>query len=124
MSAPEDVDVWIGLDVGKHEHFADVLDAAGRSFYTAATNGATTTLTFHGKRNFLSCFEYRVNGSLPTVAGANPNTNLPDGRWAFRCVAANATATSSVDITDADLIEVRLAFGAESNERFNWEIVS
>ena len=29
MATPEQVDVWIGLDVGKEEHFADVLDSAG-----------------------------------------------------------------------------------------------
>ena len=29
MATPEQVDVWIGLDVGKEEHFADVLDDAG-----------------------------------------------------------------------------------------------
>lgn len=29
MATPEQVNVWIGLDVGKEEHFADVLDDAG-----------------------------------------------------------------------------------------------
>ena len=29
MGTPDDIDVWIGLDIGKAEHFADVLDAAG-----------------------------------------------------------------------------------------------
>lgn len=33
MSAPDDVSVWIGLDVGKQEHFADVLDDAGESLF-------------------------------------------------------------------------------------------
>ena len=27
---PEEVDVWVGLDVGKTDHFADVLDDAGQ----------------------------------------------------------------------------------------------
>lgn len=31
MAAPEDVTVWIGLDIGKEEHFADVLDDEGES---------------------------------------------------------------------------------------------
>ena len=31
MAAPQEVTVWIGLDVGKEEHFADVLDDAGES---------------------------------------------------------------------------------------------
>lgn len=33
MAAPEDVDVWVGLDVGKKEHFADVLDDEGESLF-------------------------------------------------------------------------------------------
>ncbi len=31
MHTPDDVDVWIGLDVGKEEHFADVLNDEGDS---------------------------------------------------------------------------------------------
>ncbi len=31
MAAPEDVGVWVGLDVGKEEHFAEVLDDEGES---------------------------------------------------------------------------------------------
>jgi transposase len=31
MATPEQVEVWIGLDVGKVDHFADVLDDAGES---------------------------------------------------------------------------------------------
>lgn len=39
MATPEDVDVWVGLDVGKGEHLADVLDDAGeRLFSRAAAN--------------------------------------------------------------------------------------
>jgi transposase len=33
VAGPEDVDVWIGLDVGKEEHFADVLDDDGESLF-------------------------------------------------------------------------------------------
>lgn len=36
MSTPEDVDVWIGLDVGKEDHFADVLDDEGESLFAQA----------------------------------------------------------------------------------------
>ena len=34
MATPDEVDVWIGLDVGKEEHFADVLDDDGESLFT------------------------------------------------------------------------------------------
>ncbi len=33
MSAPGEVDVWIGLDVGKEDHFVDVLDDNGDSLF-------------------------------------------------------------------------------------------
>lgn len=33
MATPGEVDVWIGLDVGKEEHFADVLDDEGDSLF-------------------------------------------------------------------------------------------
>jgi transposase len=33
VSTPDDVDVWIGLDVGKEDHFADVLDDEGESLF-------------------------------------------------------------------------------------------
>jgi transposase len=33
VSTPDDVDVWIGLDVGKGDHFADVLDDDGESLF-------------------------------------------------------------------------------------------
>ena len=39
MAAPSQVDVWVGLDVGKLEHFADVLDdRGGRLFARAVAN--------------------------------------------------------------------------------------
>ena len=38
---PDDIDVWIGLDIGKAEHFADALDAAGEPLFAGAVaNGA------------------------------------------------------------------------------------
>ena len=36
MGTPDDIDVWIGLDIGKAEHFADALDAAGKPLFAGA----------------------------------------------------------------------------------------
>ena len=36
MAAPAQVDVWVGLDVGKGEHFADVLDNDGERLFARA----------------------------------------------------------------------------------------
>ncbi len=33
LATPEQVDVWVGLDVGKEEHFAEVLDDQGERLF-------------------------------------------------------------------------------------------
>src|SRR5690606_17179150 len=33
VSTPDEVEIWIGLDVGKEDHFADVLDDDGESLF-------------------------------------------------------------------------------------------
>jgi hypothetical protein len=97
--------------------------ANGWAHFEASTTDGVTTLTFNGTRAFVSCFEYRINGSLPTDPRPNFNTALEDGLWDYRCVNSSSTPTSEVVIEDADLIEVRLSFGAEADERYTWEVV-
>jgi hypothetical protein len=36
VATPAQVDVWVGLDVGKAEHFADVLDNDGERLFARA----------------------------------------------------------------------------------------
>ena len=36
MATPEQVSVWVGLDVGKETHFADVLDNDGERLFARA----------------------------------------------------------------------------------------
>ena len=36
VATPAQVDVWVGLDVGKGEHFADVLDNDGERLFARA----------------------------------------------------------------------------------------
>jgi Transposase len=36
VAAPDQVDVWIGLDVGKQEHFAGVFDGNGDRLFSGA----------------------------------------------------------------------------------------
>src|SRR4051812_46397118 len=38
VAAPENVDVWVGLDVGKDEHFADVLDDTGEGLFACSVS--------------------------------------------------------------------------------------
>lgn len=98
-----------------------VNEGNGWSYYEVATVGSTTTLTMHGERAFVSCFEWRIDGELPTVDNSNPNPDIPDGQWAFQCVASNGTALAEETFDDISLLEVRMVFGAEGDERFNWE---
>lgn len=98
-------------------------EAGDAAFFTADTVDGVTTLTFTTRRGFVSCFEYRIDGSAPTIAGPNPNTALPDGRWDFTCISggsAGSPVSDTVEVSDASLIEVRLPFGGESDERFTW----
>ncbi len=42
---PDDVTVWIGLDVGKEEHFADVLDNAGERLFARSLRNDESDVT-------------------------------------------------------------------------------
>ena len=44
MASPDEVTVWIGLDVGKEEHFADVLDDDGESLFARSIRNDETSL--------------------------------------------------------------------------------
>jgi len=45
LAAPEQVDVWIGLDVGKEEHFAEVLDDQGERIFVRSVVNDQAALT-------------------------------------------------------------------------------
>ncbi len=91
--------------------------------YVAATAGSgTVTLTFHQTRAFYSCFEYRYDGNVPDqrTSPTNFNSNVTDGLWPYKCLnVAGSTATVTLGPT-VQYVEVRLAFGAETDERFGW----
>ncbi len=44
MAVPDEVTVWVGLDVGKEEHFADVLDDNGDSLFARPARNAEADL--------------------------------------------------------------------------------
>ena len=44
MVKPDDVMVWVGLDVGKGEHFADVLDNDGERMFALSVGNDQTKL--------------------------------------------------------------------------------
>ena len=43
MATPEQVSVWVGLNVGKEAHFADVLDDGERLFARGIDNDQATS---------------------------------------------------------------------------------
>jgi hypothetical protein len=81
----------------------------------------TTDLEFTSKRNFMSCFEYRTDGDTSQVidenGGDNYNTLVTDGMYPYVCVKNSVSVKT---ITANEYVEVRMAFGAESDERFDW----
>jgi hypothetical protein len=67
-----------------------------------------------------ACFEYRIDDEAPTSdanGGNNWNSLITDGIWDYTCQAA-----SSVQMTLAAVghVDIRMGFGAESDERFDW----
>ncbi len=77
----------------------------------------TTDLQFISTRTFWSCFEYRVDNEANTVPGPNPNPSVTDGRWTQVCVN-NSSVTKTIPAVE--FIDVRMVYGAETDERFDW----
>lgn len=76
------------------------------------------TLEFVSTRAFASCFEYRTDGdTTQKIADDNYNAAVTDGLYPFECVN-NSTEVITLE-ADA-YVEVRMVFGAESDERFEW----
>lgn len=78
----------------------------------------TTDLAFISTRTFQSCFEYRSDGDTSQkISDTNYNSLITDGLYPFECMN-NSTLTKT--ITAKSYVEVRMVFGAESDERFGW----
>jgi hypothetical protein len=75
------------------------------------------TLEFVSERGFASCFEYRTDGDTSQATG-NPNFNpeIPD-LYPYICINDE---TIEEDFDANEYVEVRLTFGAEGDERFDW----
>lgn len=81
----------------------------------------SVTLKFISTRAFTSCFEYRTDGDTSQIltenSGNNYNSEVTDGLYPYVCVNNN---TSTKTIEANNYAEIRLAFGAEKDERFDW----
>lgn len=80
-----------------------------------------TEMEFVSTRGFYSCFEYRTDGDTSEIlaenSGANYNNDVTDGLYPYLCVN-NSTATRTINADQ--YVEVRMVFGAERDERFDW----
>ena len=76
------------------------------------------TLEFISERGFYSCFEYRTDGDTSQKTSyTNYNTLITDGLYPFYC----QNNDSSIHTINAnEYVEVRMVFGAETDERFDW----
>lgn len=93
------------------------------SGYVVPTTVTTDDITFDfiNTNSFASCFEYRTDGDTSQISssngGVNYNPAVLDGLYPFYCLN-NVTETHT--IAADEYIEIRLAFGAETDERFDW----
>lgn len=74
-------------------------------------------LEFVSTRTFASCFEYRADEEATTDPRDNFNTDVLDGLWPFVCQNDD---TQTLEIEAAQFVDVRMVFGAERDERFDW----
>ncbi|MFC1688213.1 hypothetical protein ACFL07_00960 [Pseudomonadota bacterium] len=75
-------------------------------------------MEFVSTRAFYSCFEYRTDGDLTQkIDDTNFNSEITDGLYPFFCVNNQVRVET---ITALEYVEVRMVFGAETDERFDW----
>lgn len=75
-------------------------------------------LEFVQPRSFFACFEYRRDGDISEQIGsANFNPAIVDGLYPYYCLNEE---TRIEMFFAAEYVEVRMVFGAETDERFDW----
>lgn len=85
-----------------------------------AVSSTSTTLVFTQPRGFYACFEYRTDGDTSQQRYPyNPNPAISDGQYPSVCLY-QAGSTASRTLTAREYVEVRMVYGAEGDERFDW----
>ena len=76
------------------------------------------TLQFTSTRSFYSCFEYRTDGDTSQmISPDNYNLDITDGLYPF-VSTFNTTVIKTIHANE--YVEIRMVFGAETDERFDW----
>jgi hypothetical protein len=89
----------------------------------------TVTLEFFQPRSgsiehpFYACFEYRTDGdTTQKLSDTNYNSGVTDGLYPYHCL--NNPPVSASTLTETihaqQYVEVRMVFGGETDERFDW----
>jgi hypothetical protein len=78
-------------------------------------------LTFTQPRSFGVCFEYRPDDEPATYPGANPNPNVEDA-YEYHCLNYDGFPAGETTewIQAREYVDIRISFGAERDERFDW----
>jgi hypothetical protein len=84
-------------------------------------NPNSVTVNLIQPRNFYACFEFRTDGDTSQVlaenGGQNYNPQVTDGLYPYVCLKA---ANQMLKIKVSQYVEIRMVFGAETDERFDW----
>ena len=68
---------------------------------------------------YANCFEFRSDGDAGQSIGDNYNTDIGDGLYPFECVTTFGQIKTK-HVGASQYIEVRMVFGAETDDRFDW----
>lgn len=114
---------FAGVGIAQADHFTfpstndDNRDAGWAHVNVVDTGIGEVTLEFVSTRNFYSCFEYRTDGDESQATGdPNYNSDAHD-LYPFTCVK---NSTEQITLEADEYAEVRMVFGAEGDERFDW----
>ncbi len=105
----------------------DLNRANGMADFTGVANHGSATLTFTTTNWWYSCFEYRADGDTSQIlaenGGNNYNALVTDGLYPYTCLHGGKTSvpvTATVTVAANVYVEVRMVFGGETDERFDW----
>jgi predicted ribosomally synthesized peptide with SipW-like signal peptide len=89
--------------------------------FTATPGAGAVALTFNQPRAHYACFEYRTDGDMgQMISATNYNAGIHDGLYPYECLnVAGSSVVVNVGPT-IGYVEVRMVFGGEADERFDW----
>ncbi len=106
----------------------DINRTNGWAFFDVlSTDVGSATVQFTSTRGFYSCFEIRTDGDTGQIisedGGVNPNLFITDGLYPYFCIN-NTSSPQTHTIAATAFLEIRMVFGAETDERFDWTRVN